>query len=215
MDTRKTIETLATNLRPVRPIGRFSSRLLVWLAVAAVPGAALLGITGVRRDVPAALRDPWVLFHFAAAIALFLTASWGALRLSVPGDARRRHLRVPAVILALWILATVARVATAAWRIDLRALVPDTHIVCAAMVGGAAFAAGIPLVGLLRRAAPLDLRGSGILAALSAAGAGVLGVEFICLHHAPAHVLTWHVVPVALFALAGSALGHRLFRRSS
>jgi len=66
---------------------------------------------------------------------------------------------------------------------------------------------------LVRRAAPLDWRWTGGLAALSAAAFGVVGTELICPISRGAHLFDYHFLPVAgltvVAFVAGSWWGRR------
>jgi len=58
------------------------------------------------------------------------------------------------------------------------------------------------LVWLAARAAPLDWRWTGGLAAFSALAFGVLGTELICPVTTPGHLFSWHFLPVSLTSAA-------------
>ena len=60
---------------------------------------------------------------------------------------------------------------------------------------------------LARRAAPLDWRWTGGMAALSAMAFGVIGTELICPLTRHAHLFTWHYLPVAGMTLAAFVAG--------
>jgi len=71
---------------------------------------------------------------------------------------------------------------------------------------------GIWLFDMLRRAAPLEARYTGVFAALGALACGALGTQFVCPIDAPGRQLLWHFVPVIVLASLGLAMGARLSR---
>jgi hypothetical protein len=84
------------------------------------------------------------------------------------------------------------------------------HLLC--LVGTTAFAFG-PLAvffAVRRSTDPVAPRLTGAAIAAAAGAWGALGIEVHCRYTSPWHVVVGHVLPVALLAVAGMAVGSRL-----
>jgi hypothetical protein len=192
------VVALVADARPVRvlasPVRRFGRWLLVAIATA---WATTLAI-GVRPDLGAMFaRGPlareFVLVALAAAIA-----GWAAFVSSVPGARGARVGYVAAIGAGVaWAVAVGARLALdgALWT----AIVTEpAHAACPLRIAVAAAVPGTAAWLMIRRAAPLARRRSATLAALSALAAGAAAVQCMCPFDGAAHILLWHVAPVAL-----------------
>lgn len=205
------INDLVKDLRPVRTIWPFGARLAAWLSVAAAATVGLLLAVSARRDLDLMLRSSRLVIDAGTVAVMAVTAAWGALRLSVPGEERAWfHKYLPVAILGFWFIFSIVQIAADAIQSGLEALIPDPHVVCALLIAGAGTLLTVPLGLLIRGAAPLDPRWCGALAALAASSAALVGVEMICVYERPAHFGLYHVLPVTLFTLAGAWLGPKL-----
>jgi hypothetical protein len=211
MNINDVINDLVKELQPVRPVRPFSVRYATWAAaVFAAVGALLLAISA-RRDPDIVFDSARLVSDAVMVVLIALTASWSALKLSVPGEEKPfSHRYMPLALLAMWCLFSVFQVAVEAIHTGAEALVPDPHVVCALLVAGAGGLLMIPLTFLLRGAAPLDPRWCGAMAGIAAGAAAMIGIEFICVYERPAHFMAYHVLPVLLFGVAGALAGPRL-----
>jgi hypothetical protein len=203
------VRALVAELAPVRRLPRPSIRAARWAGLAALSVALGAWLLGLRPDLLHKLSEPAYLAQTAALIAIAGAAATAAFRLAVPGAARAAPV-VPVLAGLTWLVVVARRsgldddAAALAWR---------TGLPCVARVVGLASAPAAAVIVLLRRAAPHDRRWIGGLALLAAAALAALGTQAVCARDQAAHVLAWHVIPVAAIALAGLAAGGAAFRR--
>lgn len=207
------IARLARDAKPVRPLPSPLTRWGVWTLMA-IAGAGLATVVfGVRHDLALHLRD--VRFVLAASFTgiLALAAAADAFLLSVPGVSPGRIARtIPLLALIAWGILLWTRMMAIGNPIAEIAATPR-HPACVVLILMIGAVPGVSLFAMLRQAAPLDVRWTGVCAALGALACGALGTQFVCNIDAPGHQLLWHFVPVVLLTSAGFALGAGTFRR--
>ena len=70
------------------------------------------------------------------------------------------------------------------------------------------FVGAVPALGamvLIRRAAPRHFVWAALLGLVAAGAAGALTSELACPVSVPMHVMIWHVLPIAVYAVIGTA----------
>jgi hypothetical protein len=206
MRTELLIQKLASDLPPVRPLGRPITRLAQWLFITSVLICLAVFLSGSRPDIAAAVVQPAFLLRTLLILGIGAAAAFAALSFSIPGDSER------------WpILASVAGIAVflgllAFTLFSEGSFVPGPGKICLRNVVGLGIVTGAILCGMLRQAAPLKAGLVGLLASLGAAALANFGTQFICRHDSPAHLLVWHILPVAALCGAGIVAGRLLFR---
>lgn len=205
MTTERLIHELAAKGQPVRRIAHPVISLLRWMLVAVVClGVGILAL-GPRPDLEAAFQNPTSLVVGLLTLALGASAAFSAFTMSVPGMDRRWLRAVPAVILSLGIV-VLAFSAVA---------VENPHaglgIVCVARIFALAALPNALLLTMLRKSAALHAGTAGVFATLSAAALGTFGVQLVCVHDDPLHILVWHFVPMMFLCGAGFLLGRLWF----
>jgi hypothetical protein len=210
--TEDLIRQLAAEATPVRPMAPVFRRAAGWLVLAFASLAVVMLLMGVRRE----LGDASDRFDFALEAALLLltavSAAIGALLVSIPGAGTTRRVRwlpvglgVGCVLLAAGELVYAAVVGAPTGRLTFA-----WH--CVYKTTSVALVPGVVLFIMVRRGAPLQTAWAGLLAVLATTAIGVLGANIICPTDRPVHMLLWHVLPLALFAGGGAALGRWLLR---
>ena len=206
------IGDLVNDLRPVKPVRPTSVRMAAWAGAAAAGLAIFLTVISARRNLDALLQSGRLLTDFSTVLLIAVSASWGALRTSVPGEERPwLHKFLPIALLAFWFFFSVVQVLADAVRTGVAALVPDPHIACALLIAAAGLLLTIPIGFLIRRAAPIDARWCGALTALAASSTAMIGIEIICVYERPIHFGLYHVLPVVALTALGAWLGPRVF----
>jgi hypothetical protein len=206
------IARLARDGVPVTPLPSPLARWWAWTLRAAATAAVVTIMLGVRPDLALRLREARFLLAATFTGMLALTAAGHAFMLSVPGASPRRVVRVLPLIAAiawgtlLWIRMTMLGDPIA------EIVATPRHPVCIVLILTISALPGIWLFDMLRRAAPLETRWTGVLAALGALACGALGTQFVCPIDAPGHQLLWHFVPVIVLTSMGLAIGARLSR---
>lgn len=209
MKTEDLIVELASASGPWTPLAPVRVRVLQWLAVSLGLCALAVGLIGARADLVASLGDAAFVVPAALLLAAGLTAAAAAMTLSVPGAERTPAWRVLAVLLAAtWAVVLVVRlVSGGSWWPRLSAF--PNHWACVAEITALSIVSGWVLLGMLRRAAPLELAWSAALASLAAAALGAAATQIICPLDDAAHHLVSHVAPVAIIAAIGTLAGSR------
>jgi hypothetical protein len=165
------------------------------------------------------MPDALAFVPFLLRVALLAATMWlsvvCAFRLSIPGaDLRAWSRWWPIVGLGALISVTAAELVIVAAVGEVGS--PLRSWTC---VRKLAFVGAIPAVVavvLIQRAAPLEPRWAAMLGVLAAGAAGALTSELACPIRLPMHVMLWHVLPVAVFAVLGALAalaGARLFGR--
>jgi hypothetical protein len=205
------IARLAKDATPVTPLPSPLARWGRWTLRAIAAGAIVTVLLGLRPDIAARAVDARFVVAALFTGGLALSAAAAAFILSVPGAAGGRVARVVPLMSAiawatlLWTRLTaigdpIAQIVATPW-----------HPVCVLLILSVGGLPSLWLFAMLRRAAPLQTRWTGALAALAALALGALGTQFVCPIDAPGHQLLWHFGPVILLTTVGLLLGARLF----
>jgi hypothetical protein len=209
------IARLARDASPVTPLPSPLVRWGIWTLKATIAAALVTILVGVRHDLALHLRDSHFLLAAAVTAILALAAAADAFLLSVPGVSPGRVARaIPLLALIAWGILLWTRMVAIGDPIAEIAATPR-HPVCVLLILMISAIPGISLFGMLRRAAPLEVRWTGVCAALGALACGALGTQFVCTIDAPGHQLLWHFVPVIVLTFAGLAILPGTFRRLS
>ena len=206
MTTEFLIHKLASDLPPVRPLGRPVTRLAQWVLITAVLTCFSVFLSGSRPDIAAALFQPAFLLRTLLMLGIGAAAAFAALSFSIPGSTEKWPVvaSIVGVTLFLGLLAF--------WLVSDNSFVPGPGKLCLRNVLGVGIVTGAILCVMLRRAAPIKAGLVGLFASLGAASLANVGTQFICRHESPAHLLVWHIIPVAVLCGAGILAGRLLFR---
>lgn len=212
MHTRDLIDTLASNLRPVRR--HAVARRLAWSSTLGVGVALALLLTfgGMRDDLPAVLDNPvfWLKALFPATVAA--AALLLAARLARPGQPTRwAWLLVALPLLAVWVAsAWVLETAPAALRMPM--VLGHTWRVATFNILALSLPTFVATFWAVRGLAPTRLRLAGMGAGVLAGAQAVLVYTLYCTEMAAPFWGTWYVLGMLLPTLAGAWLGPRLLR---
>lgn len=188
--------------RNQRPIVRFCRWFLVSL-LCVTTGIAVLGL---RPDLESVVWTPTFFLQAFFTLGLATLSALSAFIFSVPDKKKIWLNAVPGVTLALW-LGVIGRALFSS--ADVRA---GMGLSCVRDIVILGLFPGVFLFVMLRQAAPLKLGKVGVLAALSVAGLGAIGTQFICTNDDPLHILLWHHVPVLILGGTGVFLGRLVLK---
>lgn len=206
MRTEDLIIALASDARPVRVLRPPAVRLVSWMAIAAVACPTVAIAIGLRPDVAAMLASVPLASELALGALTIVTAAWAAFLSSVPGARGARAFRVAAVAaVGVWMVAVALRLVSGGAPLE-TLLGEPAHWACPWRIVAAALVPSAAAWWMIRRAAPLDPAWSAGLAALAALAAGAVAVPFMCPIHCAAHMLLWHMGPVAVLALVAAGV---------
>lgn len=204
------IVQLARDAESVQPLPAPSSRLARWAVGALLATAVSVIVIGPRADVVTMMRQPAFAGLAGVTLLTALLAAACALVLSIPGAERSPMQRAfPFVAAAAWVGVLSVLLAAGGDSVP-RLLAPPIHPLCIIEIAALAVIPGRVLFGMLRRAAPLQQTWTAALAVFASLAIGAAGTQLLCPIDDPAHQLVGHVVPAAVFAVAGTLA----FRRS-
>ncbi|MFZ4410800.1 MAG: NrsF family protein [Paracraurococcus sp.] len=213
MDSERLIESLATELRPVRRLPPPGLQALLWIALAVLVNALAVALEGVRPDLHDRMLLPAEVGQFLASIATGIAAALAAAMLARP-DRSAAWALVPVLPLVLWLgnlgwgcFADLARMGPAAWTMG-------TSWGCLKFIVlmGAPLTAA--LLVLLRHAGPVRPLPVLLLGGLASAALCSAGLSLF--HHLEAAlmVLVWHGGALAVVVVVGWRFGGRLLLRA-
>ncbi len=206
----KLIDTLATELRPVRRLAPPGMRAALWLALVAAVAAALAMVSdlgAVERRL-AATPDMWlaVLGSTLTAIA----AAVAAFELSVP-DRRQTWALLAVPPFLLWVGASGLG-CLRDW------IVPGTHTAsmhetgdCLVFILGLSIPLGAVMLLMLRRAFPLQADLTAITGGLAVAAAAATLLNFFHPFDAAATDLAVHALAIGIVIVSARSLAGRMF----
>ncbi len=209
LDTDALIDRLAGDAAPVRRVDPVWKRVALWLCLGVPPLLVIVLFHGLAVDMPTLMGDRQLLIEQGAALLTAVAAAAAAFSSIIPG-ASRRWLWLPAVPLAVWLLA-LGKGCVDDWLQfgpDGLALRPDFDCL-GPMLLMAIVPTGAMLV-MLRRGAPLAPRATLFLGALATAAIVAFGLRFFHIGDASIMVLTWHMGLAAILTLAAGLAGPRV-----
>jgi hypothetical protein len=205
------VRELVADLRPVRRSAAPAAVALLWLAAGGLfVVTALLSTGSLRPGVAAELASsPRFLVESALGLGAGAAAIYAVARLRIPDATATRGLAGPALLLLLGWGATLAYglvdPAVDPSNAGMRpGCTRDILIVSGLLLG--------PTLWLAARAAPLARAWTGALAGAAAAALPASYMQLGCMYD-PAHALGHHLLPVAITAALGAALGPLVLRR--
>lgn len=213
MTTEQLIARLARQAGPVQVMAPLATRWRQWSLVAAGTLIAAWLSVGLRADAASRVFSGDFLIRATITALVAAVAARHALRWTVPGeepDAAGRWW--PGVLVVLWAAALVVPLAGPAFGSTLAAV--RWHSSCAWQIGAVSLLPAAWMFQQARRAAPYEVGWASGQAALAAAAAGALAVQWTCSIDDRAHHLAWHLAPVVALTLLAAGAGRLLLRRS-
>jgi len=206
MKTETLIHQLAMELRPVKPMGSPVTLFVLWSIGAIVFMTLMVGLTGVRPDIVAALARPTYVLRLLFMLGIALLPVYLAFRLSVPAERKRFYEFAPVIAVSAFLLlfAYLFFVSDGTSRTYTYA--------CVRNVLGFSIPIGLLLCFMLKRAAPLRSGMVGMMAALGSVALSSLGTQLICRNEGPLHILVSHFIPVLAACIVGIFIGRWIFR---
>jgi hypothetical protein len=211
METDQLIRTLAAdNAYRARPVGLVLA--LALLSAAPVSVAMFFAGLGVRRDVMAAMQNPFFDLKFAVTLALAISAIAVVLHLSRPEASLQGWA---------WLLLIPAGLLVAGASGEM--MLPQRTPMMTRLIGNNSKLCliAIPLMSLpllaaaligLRHGAPTRPAASGAIAGLAAAGLAATLYASHCTDDSPLFVATWYSIATAAVAAIGALAGSRVLR---
>lgn len=201
MKTDDLILQLAKDAVPVRRLKVPFVRFCRWLGASFLCLAAGVAVFGWREDLVAVGYKPGFILQGILILGLVILSAFSAFVLSVPDRKKTCVDVIPLLTLFLWFVVISYSCFTS------ETFPTGMGFSCAKDILVLGLIPGALLFLMIRRAAPLQLGKVGAFCALSVAGLGALGTQFICSNDNPLHVLMWHYTPVLILGAVGMLLG--------
>lgn len=206
------IDQLAADLKP---IGRntLPLRIVVWLAVGIVAGAALMiPWIGLRPDLPAAFADPIFWVKFAYPLLMGLAGLYAIERLGRPGMTAGGAALFALGLFALATILGLIQVITSPGEDARMLILGGTALVCPFYVVAISTPVFIATILVLRTLAPTNLTLAGLAAGLLAGGAGAWIYSFHCGESGLLFLAIWYTAGIVAMAAIGALSGRYLLR---
>ncbi len=212
MNTDQLIDSLSSNLKPVRR-NTVNVRLALGVIAGALVSAALvLASLGARPDLMSAIHGFAFWMKWSYTLSLSAIAIYATARLARPNPGRLRELwliAIPVTLLAGVGVLELMHTPPSEW---LAMWLGHSWTKCPWLVLGLSMPIFIGLLWSFRRLAPTRLRAAGAAAGLAA---GAFAATVYCLHCpevSAIFVLTWYTLGILLAASVGALVGPRLLR---
>lgn len=211
MRTEELITALAADNARQRPSPDLALSFAA-LAAVAVAAALLFASLGVRPDFAAALETLRFPFKFVVTLSL-AGAALVLVRRNIFPDAGGTTdwvlLLLSPLLLGLGVLAELLALPTDAWAMAAQG---KNGLLCLTVIPLLGIAPLGLLLWALRRGAPTHPVFAGFCAGLVAGGISATFYAAYCTDDSPLFVATWYPIGIAVVAVAGALLGHRLAR---
>lgn len=176
MESTQLIALLSTELAPVKRLRPPVIRALTWLATVTVFLAVVVWVNGMRPDFDLQMQKTRFVAELAAILLTGVAAALAAFRAAVPGTPRW-VLFSPVPPLLLW-LALLGQGCVDDLNQNKFTWGISTH--CLGQIGWTGLVSGVPMLLMLRRAAPLE---RAPLAALAGLASAALAAFAMSLYH--------------------------------
>lgn len=206
MNTESLIHQLAIDVRPVKPIASPIFLFVLWSLAAIVFITLVVGFTGIRPDILAALTRPTFVLRLVFMLGIVLASVFLAFRLSIPAERRPFVEFAPMIAVSAWLLFF-------AYLFLVSNGTSKTYVyACVRNVLAFSVPTGLLLYFMLKKAAPMRSGIVGMMAALGSAALASLGTQLICRNEGPLHIFVSHFIPILAACLVGVFLGRWIFR---
>jgi hypothetical protein len=170
-------------------------------------------IVGIRADMTQQLSRGPYLIEIVLLAAVTLSSIMAAILAMYPDAYQRpRLLKIPYATLALLLLFIGIQLLMPH---DARMVMPGPHVhnvECSMAIAAIAMIPSALIFALLRKGASVHPLQAGLFAALAASGISCLTLRIAEANDSLIHLITWHYLPILLFAALGALIGKRLFR---
>ncbi|MGH7072835.1 MAG: NrsF family protein [Stellaceae bacterium] len=204
------INSLAANLKPVRPLRQPVTRAASWLSLAAIVVALLAVAQGIRPDLVQRIQDTTFVASLAGAVITGFLAAIAAFMLSLPDRSRLWGL-LPIPGLALW-LSTIGYQCLTNWVVfEPSGVTFGETAQCFATLVLTSLPLSLAMLVMLRHAAPLRPIAATLTGSLAVAAIAATALSLFHELDATLMILAWNFGTTALLVGAAMIFGGRMF----
>ncbi len=213
MDTEKLISELGKDAAPVKRLRPPHVRAAMWAVIALfVITVMVFPLGGLRSNLDVVLGEPGFIIENLLVFMAGVCATIAAFRLSVPDTRLRKStLALIGFSTLVWLYLNAVTFVEAE-QAELAAELSGSGAHCALLLTALIGFPVVLLFAMIRRAAPAFPGWAGYSGFIAATSFGALAMRYLCGNDSFEHLLVWHFMPVAVFALCGILLGRFLFR---
>ncbi len=209
MESTQLINLLSTELAPVKRLRPPFIRALTWLTTVGVFLAAVIWFNGMRPDFDLQMQKTRFVAELVAILLTGITAAFAAFRAAVPGTPRW-VLFTPLPPLVLW-LALLGQGCMDDMDQNKFYWGISTH--CLGQIGWTGLVSGVPMLLMLRRAAPLERATLAVLAGLASAALAAFAMSLYHGYDTSIIVLISHGLIMALMVAGFGLIGPAVLKR--
>ncbi len=209
MESTQLITLLSTELTPVKRLRPPLVRALTWLATVGVFLAAVIWFNGMRPDFDLQMQKTRFIAELTAILVTGITAALAAFRAAVPGTPRW-VLFTPLPPLLLW-LALLGQGCMDDMAQNKFYWGISTH--CLGQIGWTGLVSGVPMLLMLRRAAPLERAALAVLAGLASASLAAFAMSLYHGYDTSIIVLISHGLIMGLMVAGFGLIGPAVLKR--
>ncbi len=200
------IEALADALTPVRRALTPGQATLCWVMVAVPVLALAIGVMGPRPDLAALMLRPDFAVDEALAGLTAVVSAYAAFCAGRP-DQPGWKLGLPVVVVLVWLLVLGRQCAVLSMSVQGAALRLHADWMCVPAIAITGLVPAIMMVVLLRRSPLFRTTHACLCGTMAAAAAAEVALRLFHGAGSFATLLVWQMGSVALFTMAGSAMG--------
>jgi hypothetical protein len=209
MRSKDLIKALAADAMPVRRLASPMLRLTLWVAASAAYTAIIVGMMGLRPDLPARLTDARFVVEVGATFMTSVLAAAAAFCAGCPGrPIWERFAPVPAM--ALWFVSLGEGCWQSLEQAGAQGLQFRLDFVCFPSIVLVSIVPAALILIMIRRGAPIAPVTTTALGTLAAAALGATALRLFHAQDASLMILVWQFGAVALLAGFGALIGRHV-----
>jgi len=209
MESTHLIDLLSTELAPVKRLRPPFVRALIWLGAVGLFLGIIIWVSGLRPDLSVQMDKTRFIAETTAILLTGIIAAFAAFRAAIPGTPGWTLL-TPVPTLLLWLLFLGKGClddldsGRFAWAIS-------TH--CLQQIGWTGLVSGVPMLVMLRRAAPLQRVPLAVLAGLASASLAAFAMSLYHSYDTSVIVLISHGLIISGLVVGFGLIGPAVLRR--
>ena len=209
MESTHLIDLLSAELAPVKRLRPPFVRALLWLGAVGLFLGIIIWVSGLRPDLSMQMNKTRFIAETTAILLTGIIAAFAAFRAAIPG-APGWTLLAPVPTLLLWLL-FLGKGCLDDLDNGRFAWVISTH--CLQQIGWTGLVSGVPMLVMLRRAAPLQRVPLAVLAGLASASLAAFAMSLYHSYDTSVIVLISHGLIISGLVVGFGLMGPAVLRR--
>lgn len=207
MKSKELINTLSTDLRPVKTLVYGLKNYILILVIGFLSVLVSTTIAGVRPDIQDVVLTIPFLFQGLILLLLAILTTLSALQMSIPNLQTQETKNIAITALATWLAFLIY------FLLHSSNPVGGWGVSCAREIALNSIIPSAAIFFMIKRAATLNRTTVSWLILTAGASYGALATQFSCNMIDPLHLLIWHALPVLIIGLIGLGLGNLILKK--